>query len=76
MAERDKLHELAGVYMVSAREYFYVLRLALYHVKGIQTDSSVETMEAIGKLEDESESVYKTACDILDALYKEKGGRA
>ena len=34
--------KLAEEHTISAREYFYILRLALYHVAGIKTDNSYE----------------------------------
>lgn len=60
----DKLSEK---YQIPAREYFWVLRLAIYHVDGKQLDSSYEVAQ-YGK----SNEVYEVACKILTALYEEK----
>jgi hypothetical protein len=56
-------------YAISAREYFYILRLALYHVLGVATDSSYETAQA---METATPEVYECAIDILSIMYKEK----
>lgn len=52
---------------ISAREYFYILRLALYHVAGIKTDNSYEVAQAMGTATPE---VYECALDILNIMYK------
>lgn len=60
-------NKLAGGYQISAREYFYTLRLAIYHVDGKKTDSSYEISQY-----PKSAEVYEVACRLLKALY-EKG---
>ena len=40
--EQVEWEKLAEEHTISAREYFYILRLALYHVAGIKTDNSYE----------------------------------
>ena len=65
--EQVKWEKLAEEYVINAREYFYILRLALYHVDGLKTDSSYEVAEAY-----KSAEVYACACNIIKALYKEK----
>lgn len=59
--EYDKLTEK---YQISARKYFWVLRLAIYHVDGKDLNSSFETSQY-----PKSNEVYKVACRILEALY-------
>lgn len=54
-------------YAISAREYFYILRLALYHIAGIKTDNSYEVTQA---METATPEVYKCAIDILTAMHK------
>lgn len=70
MNKQEKFDKLTAGYAVSAREYFDILRLALSH-KGIRTDCSVLTMEAINKLEsdEEREDIYDLAIRILLTLY-------
>ena len=65
--EQVEWEKLAGEYAISAREYFYILRLALYHVDGLKTDNSYEVAQAY-----KSAEVYACACNIIKALYKEK----
>ena len=56
---------LTSKYNISARKYFWVLRLAIYHIDGKELNTSFETTQyAI------SDEVYKTACDILTTLYE------
>ena len=69
--EELRWEALAEKYMPSAREYFYILRLALYHTKGIKTDSSFQVCQELVKLEKDEGAVYACACKILETLYKE-----
>ena len=55
---------LAERYAISAREYFYTLRLAIYHVDGAKTDTSYEVAQY-----KKSPEVYWVACNILNAMY-------
>lgn len=57
---------LTEYYPISAREYFYILRLALYHVDGVKTDNSFEVAQAT-----KSPEVYKCAIKILKVMYEE-----
>lgn len=59
--------DLVDKYMPSAREYFYILRLALYHVDGVHTESSYEVTQAY-----KSAEVYECAINILNTLYGDK----
>lgn len=56
--------KLTEKYAISARKYFWVLRLAIYHVDGKQLESSYEIAQY-----PKSKEVYKVACRILEALY-------
>lgn len=59
--------KLAEKYAISARKYFYTLRLAIYHVDGKEVDSSYEIAQYPKSVE-----IYEVACRLLKALY-EKG---
>ena len=61
----QKFNDLTEKYSTSAREYFYILRLAIYHVDGVATDRSLDVARHI-----KSPEVYRCACNILNALYK------
>lgn len=74
MSDYEKTNEQAVAWTeaterhaISAREYFYILRLALYHVAGIKTDSSYEVAQA---METATPEVYECAINILTAMYK------
>lgn len=74
MSDYEKTYEQAAAwteaserYAISAREYFYILRLALCHVAGIKTDSSYEVAQA---METATPEVYECAIDILNVMYK------
>ena len=60
----NKYHELTAKYQISARKYFWILRLAIYHVDGKEIDSSYHTA-----IYPSSPEVYEVACRILEALY-------
>lgn len=60
----QKYHELTAKYAISARKYFWILRLAIYHVDGKQLESSYEIATYPS-----SPEVYEVACRILEALY-------
>ena len=64
----QKYNDLSGEYAISAREYFYILRLAIYHVDGVATDTSVEVAQYA-----KSPEIYRCACNILNAMYKVGG---
>lgn len=59
--------KLAEKYAISARKYFYILRLAIYHVDGKEVGGSYEITQYPKRAE-----VYAVACRLLKALY-EKG---
>ncbi len=59
-----KYNKLTAKYNVSAREYFYILRLAIYHIDGVKTDSSYEVAQY-----NKSDEVWDCAVKILKAMY-------
>lgn len=67
MNYQKKYYELSDKYAISARKFFLVLRLALYHVLGTQAETSKDIVMAT-----KTDEVWECACDILDTLYKEK----
>lgn len=48
---------------MSAREYFWVLKLAIYHIDRKQLDTSVEVAQY-----PKTPEIYKCACRIAQAL--------
>lgn len=60
----QRYHDLTAKYAISARKYFWILRLAIYHVDGKQLESSYEIATYPS-----SQEVYEVACRILEALY-------
>lgn len=64
----QKFNDLTTEYSVSAREYFYVLRLAIYHVDGVATDKSIDVARY-----EKSDEVYRVAINILNAMYRVGG---
>ena len=61
-AEYDKL---ANEYAPTAREYFMILGLAIYHVDRVKLDSAFEISQ-----HDASNKVFEVACKIIKAIYK------
>ena len=57
--------KLTEKYNISARKYFWVLRLAIYHVDGEDLGTSLEVTRY-----PKSNEIYKVACRILKALYE------
>lgn len=63
---RGKFERLAEEYSISAREYFMVLRLAIYHTTGKNLESSYEiTQYPI------TDGIYRTAIKVLRTLNEE-----
>lgn len=62
--------ELAEKYSISAREYFMVLRLAIYHIDG----EYLETSYKIAQYKTSNE-VYKCACELLTTLHNKRRDR-
>ena len=48
---------------MTAREYFYILRLAIYHIDHKQLDTSVEVAQY-----PKTPQIYECACRIAEAL--------
>ena len=57
--------ELSNKYSLSAKKYFAVLKLAIYHIDGEYFDSSFDVMQ-----HEKSKEVWALACDIIQTLYK------
>lgn len=72
--EEQQWTNLVDKIVPSAREYFYILRLALYHTKTIKTDTSYEVCQELAKLGDDDKEVYACATEVLKTLYKDKRG--
>ena len=66
MKQQKLFNKLQEDYAISAREYFEVLKLALYHVSGVVAKTSTEVVQA-----DMTDEVWECACDILNALHKQ-----
>lgn len=64
---RGEYDKLAGEYQISAREYFMVLELAIYHVNGVWTRTSTEVVKA-----EKTPETWERACIILNALYEKR----
>ena len=60
--------DLTQEYCISVREYFYVLRLAIYHVDKVVTDKSIDVARYA-----KSPQVYECGCKILNAMYRVGG---
>ena len=69
--EEQRWTALVDEYVPSAREYFYILRLALFHTRRIKTDTSYQVCQELAKLGDDSAEAYACATEILKTLYKE-----
>lgn len=64
MSKSEKeFNDLACEYCTTTREYFYILRLAIYHIDGVATETSVD----VAKYE-KSPEVYACAVKILKAM--------
>ena len=59
----QKYNELAIDKAISAREYFWVLKLAILHIDRKQLDTSVEVARY-----PKTNEIYKCACRIVKAL--------
>lgn len=60
---KNKFNELADKYQITAREYFYILRLAIYHTDHKQLDTSAEVAQ-YAKTPDN----YECAIKIINAI--------
>lgn len=68
LSYEEKYDILTTKHSISAREYFMILRLAIYHIDGENLETSYRIMQ-YGK----SNEVYESACRILEALYEKEG---
>lgn len=59
----QQYNDLTMRYSVSAREYFMILRLAIYHIDGVNKETAYEITQY-----SKSNEVYRCACEILKAL--------
>ena len=60
-------NKLTEEYATSAREYFMVLRLAIYHITGENLESSYKIAQY-----EKTEEIYKLAIKILKAINNNK----
>lgn len=60
-------NDLSKVCAISAREYFMILRLAIYHIDGKYIATSVDIMEY-----EKTEEIYKQAIKVMLALNERK----
>lgn len=63
----EQYNKLTGEYATSAREYFMVLRLAIYHITGENLESSYKIAQY-----EKTEEIYKLAIKILKAINNDK----
>lgn len=66
---KEIYNTLATEFATSAREYFMVLRLAIYHMTSCYAERSVDVMKYLGEADNEEE-VYELACGVLKVLNK------
>lgn len=59
-------NDLTCEYSITAREYFMILRLAIYHIDKVYLEKSSEVARY-----DTSSKIYHCACNILTTLHKE-----
>lgn len=62
-----EFNDLTCEYRTTAREYFYILRLAIYHIDGVATDKSIDVVK-----HNKSPEVYACAVKILKAMGERK----
>lgn len=80
MKDKTKSEELfdklTSEYGTSALEYFGIIKLALFHTKGIHTSSSWETVQALEQARSEgyTEEVMRCAVDVLQAINNKEEG--
>ena len=67
---KEIYNTLTTEFATSAREYFMVLRLAIYHVASYYAERSADVMKYLEEADNEEE-IYELACGVLKALNKE-----
>lgn len=68
---KEKYDELGLDLVVAAREYFMVLRLAIYHTDHYYAEKSTDVVQYLNTNED-ADGIYELACKILKALNQER----
>ena len=63
----EEYNKISEKYKLSAREYFEILKLSLFHYYGVFYNTSSEVVKA-----DKDKKVWKCACRIADAIYQNK----
>lgn len=63
---RDRYDKLATEHATSAREYFMVLRLAIYHITGEYIESSYKITQYVI-----TDDIYRLAIRVLRTLNEE-----
>lgn len=63
MTPKEQFNDLTKTKALTAREYFQILRLAIYHHSGELLDSSVDIAHY-----PKNSIIYKTAVGIAEAL--------
>ena len=66
---KEFYNTLTTEFATSAREYFMVLRLAIYHMASYYAERSVDVMKYLEKADNEEE-IYELACEVLKVLNK------
>lgn len=66
---KEFYNTLTTEFATSAREYFMVLRLAIYHMASYYAERSVDIMKYLEEADNEEE-IYELACGVLKALNK------
>lgn len=66
---KEIYNALATEFVTSAREYFMVLGLAIYHTTSYRAERSVDVMKYLEKADNEEE-IYELACGVLKVLNK------
>lgn len=62
---REVYDQLSMEYAISAREYFMVLRLAIYHIDRKYVETSVEIMQY-----QMNDQIYRCAVEVLKGLHR------
>lgn len=63
---RRRFEEMSATYAISAREYFMILRLVIYHCAGVYLDTSHKITQY-----EITEAMYRRAIAVLKMLGKE-----
>ena len=66
---KEIYNTLTTEFATSAREYFMVLRLVIYHMASYYAERSVDVMKYLEEADNEEE-IYESACEVLKVLNK------